>query len=189
LFSYLQGDLRKKFELSQTAKLIASLPILFIALALVSLVVATLSVDRNLLFVCYLGWISCLGAIGAIAFVSMNALSIQNDVTFELTNWSLLAVRIVLGCLFGVVLSIPFGFHSFVSFCDSITRGSLDLGASNKIVGFGLQAALLLLPFVLGFSTSLGYPCIKQACRKHRRFLRGAAQLGPASFHELPVLS
>jgi hypothetical protein len=97
----------------------------------------------------------CLGAIGAIAFISMNALSIQNDVTFELTNWSLLAVRIVLGSLFGAVLSIPFGFESFVNFVETITRAVPALGSANSIVGISLQSALLLLPFILGFSTSL----------------------------------
>jgi len=59
---------------------------------------------------CYFLWTACLGAIGAIAFLSMNALSIQQDVTFDLTNKSLLAVRIVLGSLFGVVLRFPLGF-------------------------------------------------------------------------------
>ena len=155
LFSYLDDKLRKRFELSQTANLIAGLPIGLILGALFSLFFATLFVDRNLLFIFYFLWTMCLGAIGAIAFISMNALSIQNDVTFELTNWSLLAVRIVLGSLFGAVLSIPFGFESFVNFVETITRAVPALGSANSIVGISLQSALLLLPFILGFSTSL----------------------------------
>jgi hypothetical protein len=157
LFSYLDDGLRKRFELSQTANLIAGLPVLliFVALlfvALLSLITAIFAVDRNLLLLgCYVLWTALLGAIGAIAFLSMNALSIQSDVTFDLTNKSLLAVRIVLGSLFGVVLSIPFGFYSFITFFESIARGTPALGATN----FSLEAALLLLPFVLGFSTSL----------------------------------
>jgi hypothetical protein len=85
----------------------------------------------------------------------MNALSIQSDVTFDLTNHSLLAVRILLGSLFGIVLSIPFGFESFVRFCESITRQGPDISAANGVAGISLQAVLLVLPFILGFSTSL----------------------------------
>jgi hypothetical protein len=152
LFSYLDEGLRKRFELSQTANLIAGLPVLFIFVALLSLMAAVFAVDRNvILFGCYFLWTACLGAIGAIAFLSMNALSIQRDVTFDLTNKSLLAVRIVLGSLFGVVLSIPFGFNNFITFCESIARGIAGQSAAT----FSLDGALLLLPFVLGFSTSL----------------------------------
>ena len=155
LFSYLDDGLRRRFELSQTANLIAQLPALLILgavpfVVLISLIAATVEVDRNLpLLVCYFLWAVLLGAFGAIAFLSMNTLSIQKDITFDLTNKSLLAVRIVLGSLFGFLLSMPFGFYSFVAFCKSITRPA---AGDAKIT---LEAALLLLPFVLGFSTSL----------------------------------
>jgi hypothetical protein len=157
LFSYLDDGLRRKFELSQTANLIAGLPVLFIFVALLfvgflSLTTAIFAVDRNLiLLVCYFLWTALLGAIGAIAFLSMNTLSIQKDITFDLTNKSLLAVRIVLGSLFGFFLSMPFGFYSFVTFWDSIAHATPTPGAAN----FSFESALLLLPFVLGFSTSL----------------------------------
>jgi hypothetical protein len=72
-------------------------------------------------------------------------------ITFDVTNRSLLAVRIVLGSLFGVFLSMPFGFYSFVTFWDSLAHGTPTLGATN----FSFETALLLLPFVLGLSTSL----------------------------------
>jgi len=157
LFSYLDDGLRKQFELSQTANLIAGLPWLFIFVALLfvallSLITAIFAVDRNLLLLgCYFLWTALLGAIGAIAFLSMNTLSIQKDITFDFTNKSLLAVRIVLGALFGFFLSMPFGFYSFVTFWESVARGTPAPGAAN----FSLEAALLLLPLVLGFSTSL----------------------------------
>jgi hypothetical protein len=132
--------------------LLAGFFTIFIFLALSSLVFAVLAVDRNeLLLVCYCLWIACLGAIGAIAFLSMNALAIQRDVTFDLTNTSLLAVRIALGVLFGIVLSIPFGFHGFAAFAQSLARGATDHPADLGLVG----VLPLLLPFILGFSTSL----------------------------------
>jgi hypothetical protein len=152
LFSYLDDGLRKQFELSLTANLIAGLPVLFIfvallIVALLSLITAIFAVDRNLLlFGFYILWTALLGAIGAIAFLSMNTLSIQKDITFDLTNKSLLAVRIVLGSLFGFFLSMPFEFHSFVTFWESMARETSAPGAAN----FSFEAALLLLPFVLG---------------------------------------
>jgi hypothetical protein len=155
LFGYLDEDLKRRFRLKQTANLIAGLPIALILLALLSLVFAALTLDRKIILVSYFVWTMCLGAIGAMAFLSVNALSIQKDVTFDLANQSLLAVRIVLGALFGVVLSIPIGFSAFVNFCESIALGDPNPGAANSVSAFSLQAALLLLPFVLGFSTSL----------------------------------
>jgi hypothetical protein len=113
-------------------------------------------------FVCYLMWIGCLGGLGAIAFVSINALAIQTDATFDLTNRRLIQIRIVLGALFGVVLSIPFGFPDFVEFCQSIADSQLvktivSVGATEVKDGeiFTKRAGLLLLPFILGFSTPL----------------------------------
>jgi hypothetical protein len=103
LFSYLDDGLRKRFELSQAANLIAGLPIflIFVALlfvAVLSLIAANFAVERSLLLLfCYSWWAALLGAIGAIAFLSMNTLSIQDDITFDFTNKSILAVRIVLG--------------------------------------------------------------------------------------------
>jgi hypothetical protein len=155
LVGYLDDPLRSRFQLRQTANLIAGLPVAFIIVALIFLVFATLTSDRTLLLLAYLSWTICLGGLGAIAFLSVNALSIQTDVTFDLTDKSLLAVRIVLGSFLGLVLSIPFGFDSFVAFCESIGRAAPDPGTPNTIVSVRLQAALLLLPFIVGFSTSL----------------------------------
>jgi hypothetical protein len=154
LFGYLDDDLRKRFRLRQTANLIAGVPVALMILALLSLLAGTLTTDRNALLGLYFVWTAFLGGLGSIGFLSMNALSIQTDATFDLTNHSLLAVRIVLGSLFGVVLSIPFGFDSFVTFCQTIGSGAAQ-GGQNTWVSYGVQATLLLMPFILGFSTSL----------------------------------
>jgi hypothetical protein len=168
LSSYLTVESRKRLQLTATPGFVAWLPIFLIVTALSSLVIAigieflglTAEDAVSVRFVSYLVWLMCLGSIGAIAFISMNALSIQSDATFDLTNRKLLTVRIVLGSLFGVVLSIPFGFASFLFFCNSITNaayGILPAAAegTGEAVVFSIDAALLLLPFILGFSTSL----------------------------------
>jgi hypothetical protein len=155
LFGYLDDDLKRRFRLKQATDLIAGLPVVFLILALVSLIGAVFIPDRSLLFMAYCSWTVFLGALGAMAFLSVNALSIQSEETFDLTNKSLLAVRIVSGSLFGVVLSIPVGFDSFVTFVESIAVKASSLEAPNTAIGFSMQAAVLLLPFLLGFSTSV----------------------------------
>jgi hypothetical protein len=100
----------------------------------------------------YLIWLISLGAVGALAFVGMNALSIKDDITFDLTNRRLLLLRVVLGALFAVVLTLPFGFIDFIEFCKSLADPSKS---KHGIPEMAKQAILLLLPFVLGFSTSL----------------------------------
>jgi hypothetical protein len=100
-----------------------------------------------------------LGAIGSIAFIGMNALSLQEDITFDLTNSRLIVLRIALGALFGLVLTLPFGFQEFLGFCKFIVGGS-GTSENSELQGVQAptvtaQAAMLVLPFILGFSTSL----------------------------------
>jgi hypothetical protein len=98
----------------------------------------------------YLIWLAALGSIGSISFLGMNALAVQSDLTFDITNKRLLIMRIVLGALFGIVLTVPFGFKSFVTFLDDLNKGGTDVSA-----GDALKSMLLLLPFILGFSAPL----------------------------------
>src|SRR5579871_5639012 len=67
----------------------------------------------------YILWLISLGAIGSIAFIGMNALSVQDDATFDLTNTKLMVLRIALGGLFGALLALPFGFSAFARFVQS----------------------------------------------------------------------
>lgn len=101
-------------------------------------------------FFSFLAWVAALGGIGSIAFIGMNALAVQEDATFDITDTKLIALRVVLGALFGVVLTLPFGYGPFVEFIK-------ELQSPPKIVSdqLALKSLLLLLPFVLGFSTSL----------------------------------
>lgn len=97
----------------------------------------------------YLVWLMSLGGIGSVAFIGMNAISAQQDITFDLTNSTLMRLRIVLGALFGLVLTLPFGFEAFVQYIAGVGSGATLPHQAPA------QAILLLLPFVLGFSTSL----------------------------------
>jgi uncharacterized BrkB/YihY/UPF0761 family membrane protein len=84
----------------------------------------------------------------------MNALSVQHDITFDITNRRLMLLRITLGALFGLVLTLPFGFVGFMQFIINSLGQSLPAEIPAPTT-FWAKATLLLLPFVLGFSTTL----------------------------------
>ena len=109
-----------------------------------------LTPEISLVLPCYMLWLASLGAVGSIAFIGMNALAVQDDATFDLTNHRLIVLKIALGALFGVVLTLPFGFEGFLKFV-----GGLRSGGSTVENAVALQSVLLLLPFILGFSTPL----------------------------------
>jgi len=165
LFAFLTPPLRRKFLMGNIPQWITWLAIAFAIAAVASLVASliTLAVSTTqaaeftgaefhqlplALVPLYVFWLLSLGAIGSIAFIGMNALSVQEDATFDLTNARLMCLRIILGALFGLVLALPFGFRDFVIFCAELKSGSAN-------ASFTMQAVMLLLPFVLGFSTSL----------------------------------
>jgi hypothetical protein len=162
LFRHLTDPLRRRFLYEQIPWWMTQLSVILGIVAILSLLSATIiwgfgSYARILPL--YIVWIASLGAIGSIAFVGMNALSVQDDATFDLTNTKLLVLRIALGGLFGVVLTLPFGFHSFIEFLYSLMNGGVAIASSPSDVSSSsslpVGSVMLLLPFILGFSTSL----------------------------------
>jgi hypothetical protein len=113
---------------------------------------------------CYLVWLMSLGSLGSIAFISVNALAIQSDATFDISNARFVFLRILIGALFALMIALPLSLQDFVQFCDFIRSSALaghHIGVEPKqiettsSVVTATQIAMLLLPFVLGFSTSL----------------------------------
>jgi hypothetical protein len=72
----------------------------------------------------FLVWAAALGGIGSIAFIGMNALAVQEDATFDITNTKLIGLRVLLGALFATVLTLPFGFGSFSHFVREIDHAT-----------------------------------------------------------------
>jgi hypothetical protein len=173
LFAALSEPLRRKFLVGRISWWRSGLPIAFVLLALLSLIVtiyfgyARLSYGSSqpegilgaTIFPFYLAWLASLGAMGSIAFVGMNALSVQQDITFDLSNTRLITLRVALGALFGIVLTLPFaGFDAFLRFSYGILLTNLYVAAPTDTataINVQAQTLLLLLPFVLGFSTPL----------------------------------
>jgi hypothetical protein len=162
LLGLLTPTLRRRFVLGAVPAMLAWLPMGLALVALLALMMAIWACNVDALHMrgvganvlpFYLIWLVSLGAIGSVAFTGMNALSVQEDITFDLTNRRLFTMRIALGALFGLVLTLPFGIQQFIDFCSSIVTGPVP-GQIAPPTGLG-QATMLILPFVLGFSTSL----------------------------------
>jgi hypothetical protein len=160
LFSHLTDPLRRRFLSSRLAWWVPGLSVGLGLTAIFSLIMCSLTWSHGgyeRIIPWYVLWLASLGAIGSISFIGMNALSVQYDATFDLTNTRLILLRIALGSLFGLVLTLPFGYNSFVEFISFLLNGGtvstdkVQPDAVNKVQ----QSALLLLPFVFGFSTSL----------------------------------
>jgi hypothetical protein len=180
LYSNIDGTVRRRFLYGQLPTWVTLTAIVLGVVAFVSLVVALGLPNANagVILAIYMIWLAALGAIGSIAFVGMNALAVQADVTFDMTNTKLIVLRIVLGALFGIVLTLPFGFASFGKFLADLSIGGGQLSA-----GLALQSVLLLLPFILGFSTSLVIMILNQFVEAVQMFFgkrSGEASAQPA---------
>jgi hypothetical protein len=106
------------------------------------------SQDYKVLFIaCFISWLATMGGLGSAAFIYVNALSIQVDPTVDVISLPLVMMRVVLGALFAVILALPFGYQSFQKFGQNlfVPNSTVDLS----------EGLLLLLPFILGFSTPL----------------------------------
>jgi hypothetical protein len=147
---FFNPELQHRFRLQQTQAIITTTPLLLLIFSFMALIFGVVATDNDLppvvRFAVFLVWTSCLGGLGAIGFLAVNSLAIQDDATFDISNRSLVGMRIVLGALFGCIVSLPFCFPYFKDFTDWVINGG-DLA--------GGRGVLLLVPFLLGFSTTL----------------------------------
>jgi hypothetical protein len=171
LYARLTEKLGRLFNLENIPGWVSILPVPLALIAFLSLVLA-LAYPANfvLTIVCYLFWLMSLGAIGSVAFIGMNALSVQQDITFDVSNRKLMTLRITLGALFGMVLTLPFGFAGFNTF---IHNAGHPLELSDPKISL-----LLLFPFVLGFSTSLVIVVLNRLIDSVQAFFGRAAAPG-----------
>jgi hypothetical protein len=124
LFLLLTPALRRKFLMGGTSWMVAWMPVYFLGVAALALVFAAVTIDRGWpifwMLLVYLIWLATLGAVGALAFIGMNALSIQDDITFDLNNKRLMLLRVALGALFAVVLTLPLAIQSSFLFVTGL---------------------------------------------------------------------
>ena len=157
LTGHLTEPLRRRFRNTRLPWWIVPVALGLVLIAIGTLIGCILmwhqAMERSTVLVWYILWLSALGGIGSLASIGMNALSIQDDATFDLSNTKQLVVRASLGVIFAVVLTLPFGFDSFFEFMKHLN--SANASKSDGFTGLVGQAGLLLFPFILGFSTSL----------------------------------
>lgn len=159
---------RREFRLTRTPGFVNYMAAGFLLLAIAALAVSIFPPNINVLptggdseantragwvLAGYLAWLLSLGGIGSIAFIGVNALAIQADATFDLANPGQVLRRIILGALFGIVLALPFGYAYFLAFCQGMALPEALVAGRTTITVE--QGAALLVPFVLGFSSSL----------------------------------
>jgi hypothetical protein len=170
-FSHLPPDRRDVFMMTETPLLVVYLLVLFLIASCLCILLpsffGTATWLTTLMSVCYLFWSCCLGGLGSLAFVAMNALSVQRDITFDLTNVRLVSLRTVVGSLFAVVLSVPFGYQVFFDFCLNL----LYPGNQLAEIGQFQQAIWLFAPFAFGFSTSSVIILLNQIIRAIQSFV------------------
>lgn len=157
IYSIFSGEYRRKFLFSEAPSILFMLPVLLLIVSSMCVVLPLLYGQSvflgTMMLSCYLFWSCLLGALGALAFIGMNALSIQSDITFDLTNVRLVVLRVVIGALFALVICMPFGFSEFSGFeLNLINAGN----PGNPYAGQGLssQTVWLFAPLILGFSTT-----------------------------------
>jgi hypothetical protein len=163
VFSVMTPALRSKF-LGTIPRWLGTLA-LYLMIVSLATIVGGLFILRDdnwsdLTILSYVIYVISLGATGSIAFIAMNALAVQNDITFDLLEERLLMLRIVLGSLFAVIFSLPFGYPHFVGFLRALITAETAPATANPTTGEASEllttsAMLLVLPFLLGFSTTL----------------------------------
>jgi hypothetical protein len=112
----------------------------------------------------YLVWTLSLGALGATAYLAVNALGLETDNPFDITDLNSVVIRITIGGVFGFIIALTVSLPAFAQFSDTAWRFATSL-AAQKAAAEGSQAPTpgldidlvvkVLLPFILGFSTSL----------------------------------
>jgi hypothetical protein len=192
LYRHLSEADRRRFLYGQIPRFVIRTAIFLGTIVLASLVSAALFVPptaQKHLFVAFLTWVAALGGIGSIAFIGMNALAIQDDATFDITNKKLIGLRVMLGALFAVVLTLPFGFQSFSHFIEQLQneKGSV-LSPNAPSPSIAMESLLLLLPFILGFSTTLVIMVLNQFVEAVQSFFgkKGSTPPAPPTVVALP---
>jgi hypothetical protein len=139
---------RRKFNFMLAAPRLKLMPTSLVAASMVFILVPALLPYEGVPYASFLGWIVTVGALGAIAFVLVNALGIQVDPTVDVTDKDSTMFRVLLGALFSVILTLPFGFPIFQKFIGQVIKPGSQIIEPK-------EAVMLLMPFLFGFSTSL----------------------------------
>ena len=128
-----------------------------------------------LLVLMSLGWVVSMGCIGAIASLDMQAIKgMEGKSVPDIKSLPQVILRVSLGGVFALALTFPWESDCFTDLCYSMGTGRSFKGDE----GVSLRALVLILPFLLGFSTPLVMSIINQL---NAAVLSFFGQLGPGT--------
>jgi hypothetical protein len=171
LEKYLSPTLLTYVEINHlSGKILEKVALWLLGISILVLIAALLldSLYVPLLLACFTIWSATTGALGSTAFLYVNALSIQVDPKVDLTSRTLVTMRLILGALFAVILTIPFGYQSFYQFAHNFPTSAQNMPIKDSL--------FLLLPFMLGFSTPLALSILGRLIQSVRTFFGLAEQ-------------
>jgi hypothetical protein len=180
IWAALSEPQRRKFITTQVPGWFSYLMSVLLGLVIFSILAACLIQSRvwkdvaGDLLMPFMMFVIALGAIGASASIGMNALSVQDDATFDISSGKFLWLRLVLGALLGTMLTFPWAFPVFQAFVAALLTSpvaKVDIKQEQFT-----QALWLLMPFVLGFSTSLVILVLSRAVEAVQTFFGKTAQ-------------
>ncbi len=179
LASYLTDELRQKIRVRELSIFFGILPIAFLAATLAAIMYRFLygnflAKNSTAFIASYLltliVWTVAQGGLGACAFLGTRAAAKRLEKSpldsfadsTDITDKSILKIRIILGCLFGSLVGIPLGSLALDKIYNAVFNESPNLSAAD----FGL----MILPFMVGFSTNLVLAILERSIDSIRTF-------------------
>ena len=182
LSTYLNDELRQKIRIRELSVFFGVIPLSFLVASLAILLFrfsygAFLEKDTLSFNLAYLSsiivWTVAQGGLGACAFLGTKVatkhlekaqLDTLGDVA-DVTDKSILKIRIILGCLFGSLIGIPFATVALDKIGD-VFYPVAGAKATLSVSDFGL----VILPFMVGFSTNLVLAILERCIDSIRTF-------------------
>jgi hypothetical protein len=179
LASYLSDELRQKLRIRELGVFFDVLPLIFLLATLATvlyrflyggfLTKGTLLFNASFLLTLIV-WTVAQGGLGACAFLGTRIATKRSEKTSpdsfadvaDVTDESILRIRIVLGCLFGALIGVPIGSLAFDKMASAIYDSTVTLSPSDF--------ALIILPFMVGFSTNLVLAILERCIDSIRTF-------------------
>jgi hypothetical protein len=165
-------DLRMKFRIKKLGLFFGILPVVFMVTSILAtiiyIMVTSYLVDDKyqvlytaILLLCFVLWTIAQGGLGACAFVGTKLITrtvsaskevpsntVQSDIeSADLTDRNYLKMRIVLGSLFALLLCFPIS-------RISMEKMGNEFSSTNPTINPG-DLIQIIVPFIVGFSTSL----------------------------------
>jgi hypothetical protein len=173
LAAYLNDDLRKKIRIRELGTFFGIIPVLFLLTTILSTLIYSLNSvvipDQNSLpsYLLYLTgiilWCISQGGLGACAFLCTSVIvktsnnrggsidSSKDSIELvDITDQNFLKIRILLGTLFGFLIGLPFSLSSLAVIYQMLFVDKDQIPSPSAT-----QLAIVVVPFIVGFSTNL----------------------------------